>query len=420
MIANCGKIGRWAVLGLALLWLGAMTAGAAEPIKIGFSMALTGGSAGVGKQVLLALEIWRDDVNAKGGLLGRPVELVYYDDQTNPANVPGIYTKLIEVDHVDLLVGPYATNMVAPAIPAVMQHNKTLIGILANSANSEFHYPRYFVMNSTGPEPKKAYSTGFFTLAKAQSPAPRTVAIAGADAEFGQNATEGARENAKAFGFDIVYDKHYPPSTTDYAPILRAIQATHPDLVFVAAYPPDTVGIIRAASEIGLDTKMFGGVFVGLGTTSVKMQLGPLTNGLVSYGAFFPAPTFMFPGTRALLDAYEAKAASLGIDPLGWTFPPFGYAAGQVLAAAVTATNSLDDGKIADYLHRNSVQTVVGEITFSADGEWSKTHVVLTQIRGITDNSLDQVKDVAHDPIVWPAEVKTGDLIYPYSAAKTP
>src|SRR6516165_8634592 len=122
---------------------------AAEPIKIGFSMALTGGVAPAGKQVLAALQIWRDDVNAKGGLLGRPVELVFYDDQSNPQNIPGLYTKLIEVDKVDLLIGPYATNMVAPTIPILMQYHKTTVGILANAANSKFHYNQYFSMLPT-------------------------------------------------------------------------------------------------------------------------------------------------------------------------------------------------------------------------------------------------------------------------------
>ena len=108
---------------------------AADPIRIGMSMALTGAVAPIGKQVLTALQIWRDDVNANGGLLGRPVELVFYDDQSNPANVPQLYTKLIDVDKVDLVIGPYATNMVAPAIPIMMQHKMTTIGILANAAN---------------------------------------------------------------------------------------------------------------------------------------------------------------------------------------------------------------------------------------------------------------------------------------------
>ena len=167
---------------------------AAEPIRVGLSMALTGSVAPIGKQVLTALQIWRDDVNAKGGLLGRPVELVFYDDQSNPTNIPQLYTKLIDVDKVDLLIGPYATNMVAPAIPVLMQFKKTTIGILANAANSKLHYDQYFSMLPTGPEPQKAFSRGFFELAAGAKPRPKTVAIVAADAEFAQNAADGARQ----------------------------------------------------------------------------------------------------------------------------------------------------------------------------------------------------------------------------------
>src|SRR5216683_4476736 len=111
-------------------------AGAAEPIRIGFGMALTGGLAANGKSALVAMQIWRDDVNAKGGLLGRPVELLFYDDQSNPSTVPGIYTKLLDVDKVDLVVGGYATNMIAPAMPVVMQKKKTFISLLGLAVNS--------------------------------------------------------------------------------------------------------------------------------------------------------------------------------------------------------------------------------------------------------------------------------------------
>src|SRR5580698_5185950 len=173
---------------------------AADPIRVGMTMALTGGVAPIGKQVLAALQIWRDDVNAKGGLLGRPVEFVVYDDQSNPANIPPLYTKLIDVDKVDLLIGPYATNMVAPAIPVLMQNKKTTIGILANAANSKFHYDQYFSMLPTGPEPQKAFAEGFFKLAAAQNPRPKTVAIVAADAEFAQNAADGARQTIKEMG----------------------------------------------------------------------------------------------------------------------------------------------------------------------------------------------------------------------------
>jgi branched-chain amino acid transport system substrate-binding protein len=391
---------------------------AADPIRVGCSMALTGGVASIGKQVLAALQIWRDDVNAKGGLMGRPVELVFYDDQSNPANVPAIYTKLIDVDKVDLLIGPYATNMVAPAIPVIMQFKKTTIGILANAANSQFHYDQYFSMLPTGPEPKKAFSTGFFELAAAQNPKPKTVAIVAADAEFAQNAAEGARENIKTMGFDLIMDKSYPPSTTDYAPIMRAVQAANPDVVFVAAYPPDSVGIVRAAKEIGLSPKMFGGTFIGLLVTPIKMQLGPLMNGIINNEVFLPAPSFVFPGTKEMLAKYQVIAKAQGLDPLGWGFAPLGYAAGQVLAAAVEGTKSLDNVKIADYIRGHSFQTVVGDITFGKDGEWAKSRVVFTQFQNVTGNTLDQFQDASREVIVWPNELKSGNVIYPYSAAQ--
>src|SRR5271169_7235566 len=115
-----------------------------EPIKIGFSMAQTGPLGPNGQQALLGMKIWEDETNAKGGLLGRPVQLVYYDDQSNPSTVPGIYTKLLDVDKVDLVLGGYATNMVAPAMPVIVQKKKTFVSLFALDANAEFHYPKYF------------------------------------------------------------------------------------------------------------------------------------------------------------------------------------------------------------------------------------------------------------------------------------
>jgi branched-chain amino acid transport system substrate-binding protein len=394
---------------------------AVEPIRVGMTMALTGGVAPIGKQVLTALQIWRDDVNAKGGLLGRPIELVFYDDQSNPSNIPALYTKLIEVDKVDLLIGPYATNMVAPAIPVLMQFKKTTIGILANAANSKLHYDQYFSMLPTGPEPQKAFSHGFFELAAAAKPRPKTVAIVAADAEFAQNAADGARQSIKETGgFEIVSDRNYPPATTDFAPIMRAVKALDPDIVYVAAYPPDSVGIVRAANEIGLAPKMFGGTFIGLLVTPIKMQLGPLMNGIINNEVFLPSPAFTFKGTLEVLAKYQAIARTQGLDPMGWAFPPLGYAAGQVLAQAVEATKSLDHASLAAYIRSHPFSTVVGDITFGKDGEWAKSRVVFTQFQNVTGNTLDQFKDTTHEVVVWPSQYKSGEMIYPYSKAKGP
>jgi branched-chain amino acid transport system substrate-binding protein len=411
------KLALIAVLAVAVASL-AVPAQAADPIKVGFSMALTGGVAPNGKQLLLSLEIWRDDVNAKGGLLGRPVELVYYDDQSNPANVPGIYTKLISVDKVDLILGPYATNMVAPAMPVIMQNNKTTISLLAIGINRHFNYPKYFSMVPVGPEGVKAFSRGFFELAAAQKPKPQTVAMVAADAEFAKTSADGARENAKALGLNIIYDRTYPPGTTDLAPIVRAVQAANADVVFVAAYPPDTVGIVRSANEIGLNPKMFGGTMIGLLVTPIKVQLGPLMNGIVIMESFVPAPSFNFPGLQALLEKYRAKAVGQQIDPLGYGFAPFGYAAGQVLATAVNETKSLDHDKLADHIRNNKFQTVVGEISYGKDGEWAKPRTVFTQFQDVAANNLEQFRDTSRQVIVWPEEYKTGSIVYPYAEAR--
>jgi branched-chain amino acid transport system substrate-binding protein len=417
-LATFGRVLYALVIALCALALAPALARAADPIRIGFSMALTGSVAPNGKQLLLAIEIWRDDVNAKGGLLGRPVELVFYDDQSNPSNVPAIYTKLLTVDKVDLLLGPYATNMIAPAMPVLMQSGKTTIGMLGVNINRQFNYSQYFSMIPGGNEGTLAFSKGWFEIAAAQNPKPKTVAIVAADAEFGKTTCDGTRENAKAGGFDIVYDKAYPPSTTDYAPILRAVQATNPDLVYICAYPPDTVGFVRAANEINFTPKMFGGAMVGLFATPIKMQLGPLMNGLVFMESFVPSPKLDFPGLKELLAKYQAKAPELKIDPLGHGYIPFGYAAGQVLAQAVEATKSLDHKVLSDHMHKATFQTVAGDINFGPDGEWAKSRQFFTQFQGVTSGDMEQFRDASRQVILWPAQYKTGNVIYPYEAAK--
>jgi branched-chain amino acid transport system substrate-binding protein len=401
----------------AALFTVAPGARAAEPITIGFAEALTGSLAVVGKTGLLAEQIWAEDVNAKGGLLGRQVKLIYYDDQSNPANVPGIYTKLLDVDHVDLVISPYATNMTAPVMPIAMAHQKVFISVFCLAVNSEFHYPRYFAMLPTGPDPMHAFSQGYFDLAMSETPKPRTIAIVAADAEFSRNASSGARDNAKAAGLHIVYDGTYPPTTTDYTPIVRALRASNPDIVYVASYPADTAGMLRAVHEVGLSVRLFGGNLVGLQTTALKTQLGALLNGVVVNENWIPAPALRFPGVMDFLARYQAKAPAEGVDPLGWFLPPYAYARLQVLAQAVTATGGLDDAKLADYIHANSFKTVVGEVAFGDAGEWTRSRIIWTQFRGITGHELAQFKDPATEAVLLPDEYKSGDLVYPYTSA---
>jgi branched-chain amino acid transport system substrate-binding protein len=399
----------------ALLGLALPSARAADPIKIGFSMEETGGLAANGKQALLAFQIWAEDVNAKGGLLGRPVELVHYDDQSNPANVPQIYTKLLDVDKVDLVVGSYATGLIAPAMPIVMQHNKVFIGLLGLGVNTDFQYPKYFSMLPAGPNPKTAFAEGFFNIAKAQNPKPKTIAIVSADIEFAHNAADGARALAKANGFDVVYDKTYPGNITDCTPVVRAIQAANPDIVVVASYITDSVCMTRAVKEVGFKPKMIGAAMVGPQSTPIKQQLGPALNGFIVFDIWQPAETMLVPGVEDVLKKYQARAKEAGADPLGYYMVPVSYADLQILQQAVEATKSLDQDKLAEYMHANTFHTVFGDIKFGKDGEWEKGRMLMVQFQGITGNDLEQFKDPKHTVILDPPALKSGNVIYPFT-----
>jgi branched-chain amino acid transport system substrate-binding protein len=389
-----------------------------EPIKIGFSMALTGPLAANGKQTLLGMKIWEEETNAKGGLIGRPVKLVYYDDQSNPSTVPGIYTKLLDVDKVDLVVSGYATNMVAPAMPIVMQKGKTFVSLFALDVNNEFKYPKYFSVLPTGPDTKPSFTEGLFQVAMEQTPKPTTVALTAEDAEFSRNACEGARSNAKKYGVNIVYDKSFPPGTADFSPIVRALQASNADIVVVCSYPLSSVGIALAVSEANYKPKIIGGAMVGLQATVFKQKLGSKLNGIVNYETWVPSEKMMAPAAD-FFKKYQARAAGEGVDPLGYYLGGWGYAYISALGEAIAGTNSVDDNKIADYFRKSTFKTIMGDWSYGPGGEWTKSGMMQVQYHGVKDgNDLDQWRGMAVQTVLTPPEQATGKVIYPYEKAK--
>jgi branched-chain amino acid transport system substrate-binding protein len=409
------------LVALAAMLVGLFSAPALaqEPIKIGFSMALTGPLSPNGKQALLGMKIWEEEINAKGGLLGRPVKLVYYDDATNASTVPGIYTKLIDVDKVDLVLGPYATNMAAPAMPVIMQKGKLFIILFGLDVNHEFKYDKFFAMIPTGPDAKAAFAQGFFEVAAAQTPKPETAALVAADAEVSRNACEGARETAKTRGFKVVYDKTYPPATTDFSPIVRAIQATNPDIVAICSYPLDSVGMVKAVNEIGFKPKMIGGAMVGLQATVFKTQLGPLLNGFINYETWVPLKAMMSESTEEFFKKYQDRAKAEGVDPLGYYLGGWGYAYIQVLGDAIKGTNSLKDDVLADYIRKTTFKTIHGDIKFGKGGEWEKGRMLQVQYHGIKQgDGIEVFRGMSYQTVLTPPDLKTGDVIYPYEKAK--
>ena len=386
-----------------------------QPVRVGFSIAQTGPLSSAGKSGLLALEIWRDDVNARGGLLGRPVELVVYDDQGNPAMTPGIYTKLLDVDKVDLLVAPYATNPTAPIMPLVKQRDLLLIGNFALDANAQIRHDKYF--NNQPWASARDSAAPFLELCRKLN--AKTIAVLAADAEFSQNLAGGIRQGLKDYGLESIYDANYPPNTIDFSSMVRAIRARKPDVVFVASYPSDSTAIIRAVGELGIGSsvKLFGGGMVGLQYASIMEALGSQLNGVVNYNTWAPEKTMDFPGVRDFLSRYQVRARQANVDPLGFYLPPYDYAIGQLLEQAVSATRSLDHKVLAKYLRQNELKTIVGPIPYGQTGEWAKPRIVYVQFRDIADRNLEQFRSPGKQVIVAPEEFKTGEVL-PFAQAR--
>ncbi len=408
---------RMAVAASVVLGIIAGSAHAQEkkPVRVGFSIAQTGPLSGAGKSGLLALQIWRDDVNGRGGLLGRPVELIVYDDQSNAATVPGIYSKLLDVDKVDLLIGPYSSNLTAPVMPMVKQRNLLLIGNFALDANARLRHDKYF--SSLPSASADQWAAPFFDLAKQLQ--GKAVALLAADAEFAQTLAGGARNEAKKRGMQLVYDQTYPPATVDFSSMLRALRVKQPDAIFVAGYPSDSAAIVRAVKEIGVgdSVKLFGGGMVGLQNAPVMQSLGSTLNGVVNYHTWVPEKSLEFPGVSSFLARYQARAKDANVDALGYYLPPFNYAIGQMLEQAVTATKSLDHKLLAKYLHDNAINTIVGTVRFNEMGEWSQSRMIYIQFRALADKNLDQFRGPGKQVVVAPAAHKTGDIV-PFAAAR--
>lgn len=388
------------------------------PLRIGYCLSLTGPIADNSRAAQLAHEIWRRDINRRGGLLGRPVEFVCYDDRADPSLVPGLYKRLMDEDKVDLVIGGYGTGTLAPAMPVIGERKRFFVGLMGLGVNNVTDYPGYFAMIPTGPHADRALTEGFFELAASQNPKPTTVALIAADAEFSRNPILGARHNADTYGFDVVFERNYPLSATDFAPLLDEITAVAPDLLFICSYLSDSVALVKAINAWTYTPKMVGASMIGPQAASVKTALGPLLNGIVNYEYWLPVPKMMFEGVAEFMEEYQSQAASAGVDPLGYYMAPQAYAQLQVLEQAVTATGNLDDAALIDHTRRATFKTVLGEIRFGEHGEWTNPRVVQVQFQNIASHELSEFKAPDRHVVVAPDDFASGDLIYPYALAK--
>jgi branched-chain amino acid transport system substrate-binding protein len=389
-----------------------------RPLKIGYTLSLTGGLGSNGRTARLAHQLWQEDVNGHGGILGRQVELLCLDDETSPNTVAALYQRLLDTENVDLVIGGYGDNSVAPAMPLIMERKKFFIGLMALAVNARFYYPQYFVMIPTGPKPSNALTDGFFDVLARQKPKPETVAILAADAPFSLSPVAGAKENLVRNRMRVVSETRYPLTTTDFRPFVEELKKAAPDVLFMCSYINDSAGLLKAISDQGFEPKALGGAMIGPQNGVVKAQLGPLLNGLINYEYWLPVPGVASVEAEALIARYQPRAQAADADPLGYYVAPMAYAQMQVVEQAIAAIGSMNDAALAEYAHQASFHTVVGDVRFGSDGSWTEPRVLTVQFRSIESNDIEQFKSAAVEAVVSPSGPAAPSLIYPYAAAK--
>jgi branched-chain amino acid transport system substrate-binding protein len=389
------------------------------PIRIGYSLSLTGPVAENTKSARLAHQIWEEDINSRGGLLGRKVQLICIDDYGDADRVAEIYNDLLDKEEVDLIIGGYGTNTIGASMPVIIERQKFLIGLMGLGVNGLLKYPRYFAMIPTGHNPNSTLTEGFFELAASQKQKPKTVALLTADAEFSRNPVIGARENAAKYGMEIIHEQTYPLSTQDFTSIIEKLSGIDADILFLCSYLKDSAGLVRAITASNYRPKMVGGAMIGPQSASVKKELGPLLNGFVNYEYWMPVPKMDFPGVVDVLSRYQERAVAENVDELGFYVVPLAYSQMQVLEQAVTAIGSFSDEKLAEYCRKNAFETVMGTIRFGESGEWAEPRIIQVQFQNIENSEIEAFKDSHAQVVVAPKTYASGSLIYPYTPDTT-
>jgi branched-chain amino acid transport system substrate-binding protein len=381
-----------------------------KAIKIGYCLSLSGPLSANGHTARLAHQIWLEDINSRGGLLGRQVELVCIDDHTDADSVPGIYESLLADDKVDLLLGGYGNNSISPAMPLVMEREKYFIGLMGLGVNNSYRYERFFAMIPTGSNPSSALTEGLFEAGSQLAEKPKTMAILAADADFTNNPIAGARANAVRYGVDVVSEAKYSLATVDFDEVVKRQTLDSPNILFLCSYLNDSVGLLRAIAEVAIEPMIVGGAMIGPQSNAVQRELGPLLNGVVNYEYWLPIPAMAFPGLQELIATYQAQAKGSQADALGYYVAPFAYAQLQVVEQAVRGTDGLVDSDLAKYTHSELFHTVVGDVRFGPLGEWDKPRVLTVQFRNIHSNDVEEFRGPDTRVVVSPGKYSSGRL----------
>jgi branched-chain amino acid transport system substrate-binding protein len=381
-----------AALFIAALWWTCLAplAQAAEPIKVGLTTALTGELAAPGSAQLQGVEMWADDLNARGALLGRKVQIVHYDDQSDAATCARLYERLITQDKVDLLIGPYSSDLTLAASQVAERNNFPMV--TAGAASSRIWSRGY--QNVFGVD---APALGYMDLLvdSAARADLKTIALVYAETEFTTEVAEGVRIKAAEHGMRIVLDRAYPEDTSDFTGLVRQIGQAGPDLVIGGTYLNDSIGIMRQAKRQGLSPKAFA-FTVGPALREFGDALGPDADGVLGVVSWMPSANV--PMAYDFSYRYREK---YGHD--AGVHAAYGYGAGQVLEGAARLAHSLSRGAVRQQLGTMKFRSLLGNYRVDDTGKQVVKEIYVMQWQE------------GRRRLVLPKSLREGIIIYPFT-----
>jgi len=360
------------------------------PIRIGASLSLTGTYAKLGKNQHEGYKLCEKDLNLKGGLLGRKVEFVVYDDQSTPATAVRLYEKLITEDKVDAIMGPYSSPVTEAAVNVTEKYKKVMVAPLAATTSIFKKEPRrkYIFMVIS---PAEGYLEGLIEMAAKRG--LKTVAVINEDTLFSKAAASGAVELAKKHGLQVVFQEAYPKGNTDFSALLTKLRAANPDVIAAATYFDDAVALTRQMHELNVNPKMFG---VTVGGDLPEFYDTLKQNAEYIYGATQWEPSLPYPGNKEFYESYKKE---FNHEPSYHSAA--GYAGCVIYAEAVKRANTLDADKVREQLLKLEMRTMFGDYKVDQDGFQLAHKMVTFQWQG--------EKKVT----VWPDELAQGKLRFP-------
>ncbi len=367
--------------------------GSSEPIVIGASLPLTGEFSQPGTASQKGYVIWQEMVNAKGGLLDRKVQLKIVDDASDQNTVVSDYNRLISQDKVDLLLGSFSSLLNIPA-SAVAERNQRVY--VCPSCGSPNMFNRgfkniFFSQQATAPHQADLFAQWVTSMPADQR--PKTAAYPAQDDPFAAPVVEGVREKLEAAGIKTVYNKVYPPDTTNFDAIASAVKASKADLVAHGAVFEDGVGLVRSFIKAGYSPKQFFQTSAPSNGDQYSKGIGAANTEGIFYAVSW-SPDAKTPMNQDFVQAYQKKYGGVPEEDAADAF-----AAAQVLQKAVESVGSLDDQtKLSEWLHSNKVETILGPLSWDQRGAPQQAFILAQWQGGASKIVLPQ--DQANAPSI--------------------